>query len=125
MGNPVVVVRENKTRLVVAREGKKGDVGVPGPGLEDGGTTGQVLRKASNLDQDTEWHTLTAGDVGADSSGAASAAQAAAMPSAQFLWYTTKGLLLMMLLLKYDRQELPRHEHAANSRNLVLHVQDY
>lgn len=38
--------------------------GPPGPGLAAGGSGGQVARKASPTDYDTEWHTLTAADVG-------------------------------------------------------------
>lgn len=33
----------------------KGDTGDPGPGVPDGGTTGQILRKKSDDDHDTEW----------------------------------------------------------------------
>ena len=36
-------------------DGEKGDKGDPGEGVPDGGTTGQILRKKSNTDQDTEW----------------------------------------------------------------------
>lgn len=47
-------------------QGPKGDTGNTGPqgpkgdtgGVPDGGTTDQVLAKASNTDQDTEWKTL-------------------------------------------------------------------
>lgn len=35
--------------------GPKGDQGIPGEGLIPGGTIGQVLKKKSDLDQDTEW----------------------------------------------------------------------
>ena len=42
----------------------KGD---PGEGVPTGGTAGQVLKKASNTDYDTEWADLDAGDVGFDS----------------------------------------------------------
>jgi len=38
-------------------------VGAVGPGVASGGTTAQVLRKASNTSYDTEWHTLTKADV--------------------------------------------------------------
>lgn len=38
----------------------KGDTG---DGFPSGGTTGQYFRKASNTDYDTEWHTLSSGDV--------------------------------------------------------------
>ena len=34
-----------------------GSVGVPGPGVPSGGTTGQVLKKASGTDYDTVWGT--------------------------------------------------------------------
>lgn len=44
--------------------GEKGDVGATGPGVPDGGTTGQVLRKITNGDQDTHWDTLDKTDVG-------------------------------------------------------------
>ena len=37
--------------------------GIPGPGVPAGGTAGQYLKKASSTDYDTEWDTLTAGDV--------------------------------------------------------------
>ena len=37
--------------------------GIPGPGVPAGGSAGQVLRKTSGADYDTEWDTLTAGDV--------------------------------------------------------------
>lgn len=37
-------------------QGEKGD---PGQGVPDGGSTGQVLVKHSNADQDTEWVDLT------------------------------------------------------------------
>lgn len=43
-------------------------VGPPGAGgLPEGGTTGQILRKLSDDDNDAGWDTLTAGDVGAPS----------------------------------------------------------
>lgn len=45
-------------------EGPTGDTGATGPGVPDGGNTSQVLRKASNADQDTEWHTPVKADVG-------------------------------------------------------------
>ena len=37
--------------------------GIPGPGVPAGGSAGQVLRKTTSADYDTEWDTLTAGDV--------------------------------------------------------------
>jgi len=48
-------------------EGPAGPTGPQGPageGVPDGGTTDQVLRKASNADQDTVWDSLTKADVG-------------------------------------------------------------
>lgn len=36
-------------------------IGPPGKGVPDGGTTGQILRKKSNADQDTEWGNTGAG----------------------------------------------------------------
>lgn len=55
-----------------------------------GGTTGQVLRKASNADLDTEWHTLVKADVGlgnvdntSDVNKPVSTAQAAAIAVVQ------------------------------------------
>ena len=38
---------------------------IQGPGVPTGGSTGQVLAKASGSDNDTEWKTLDASDVGA------------------------------------------------------------
>ena len=45
----------------------KGDQGDPGPGVPNGGTTGQILVKHSNTDQDTEWADIT--DIIPDASG--------------------------------------------------------
>lgn len=42
----------------------RGDTGATGPGVPNGGTTDQVLKKNSNTDQDTEWHTPVKADVG-------------------------------------------------------------
>lgn len=36
-------------------QGVQGDIGPEGPGVPAGGVTGQVLRKKSNADRDTEW----------------------------------------------------------------------
>lgn len=36
-------------------DGAPGAQGDPGPGVPPGGTTGQMLRKASDADYDTEW----------------------------------------------------------------------
>jgi len=42
-------------------KGPSGESGAAGPGLASGGTTGQVLKKKSETDYDTEW-----GDGGGD-----------------------------------------------------------
>ncbi|TGT42785.1 tail fiber domain-containing protein [Mesorhizobium sp. M8A.F.Ca.ET.165.01.1.1] len=39
-------------------KGDQGDPGTDGVGVPTAGTTGQVLRKASNTNYDTEWHSL-------------------------------------------------------------------
>lgn len=39
-------------------------VGAVGPGVAAGGATGEILRKASGADYDTEWHGLVKADVG-------------------------------------------------------------
>jgi len=41
----------------------RGVAGPPGPGVAPGGTTGQVLVKASNTNYDTEWSNVGAGNV--------------------------------------------------------------
>ena len=41
----------------------RGVAGPPGPGVAPGGTTGQVLVKASNVEYDTEWSNVGTGDV--------------------------------------------------------------
>lgn len=43
--------------------GPAGDTGPPGPGVAIGGTTGQILRKSSATDFDTEWGSLVASDI--------------------------------------------------------------
>lgn len=59
-------------------DGRPGPQGDPGPGVDAGGTTGQILAKASGTDYDTEWvdrfvvaanrqtgnYTLVLGDAG-------------------------------------------------------------
>lgn len=44
--------------------GEKGDPGDPGEGVPAGGSTGQVLAKASATDHDTEWVDQTGGGGG-------------------------------------------------------------
>ena len=43
--------------------GVRGDAGPAGPGVPAGGTTGQVLAKASNADNDTEWVNQSGGSA--------------------------------------------------------------
>lgn len=50
--NPVIVTKGDPIRVEVRPNGGKGD---PGEGVPAGGTTGQVLKKASGADYDTEW----------------------------------------------------------------------
>jgi hypothetical protein len=84
------------TLTIVGPIGPKGD---PGPGVLGGGTTGQILAKASNADQDTVWVdpaggtvlsvngqsgavTLTAADVGAATTAQGAKADTAVQPGA-------------------------------------------
>ena len=46
--------------LGIVGQGEKGDPGDPGVGVPTGGTTGQVLKKASSTDYDTEWGSVEA-----------------------------------------------------------------
>lgn len=48
--------------------GATGPIGPAGPGVPAGGSAGQFYRKASAMDYDGEWHTLSAGDSSYDSS---------------------------------------------------------
>lgn len=45
-------------------KGEDGAAGTPGVGVPTGGTTGQVLKKASNVDYDTVWQDESAGGSG-------------------------------------------------------------
>lgn len=67
-------------------QGDPGPTGAPGQGVPTGGTTGQVLAKASATDYDGAWKTLAKDDVGlgnvdntADASKPVSTAQATAI----------------------------------------------
>lgn len=51
---------DGQVTFTAAVAGPQGPVG----GVIDGGTTGQVLAKASNVDQDTEWITIVGGGGG-------------------------------------------------------------
>lgn len=61
-----IVIREVETEVVEIRDpglqGPPGADGAAGQGVPTGGTTGQVLKKASNADYDTEWATGGGGD---------------------------------------------------------------
>lgn len=59
--SPSVVV-EQSTEVTLEYFGN-GPQGVPGPGIIPSGTTGQVLAKASNANYDTQWKTLSLGDL--------------------------------------------------------------
>ncbi len=56
-------------------QGNPGASGPPGPGVPDGGDAEQVLVKKTDANQDTQWKTLTAADVGAVSGSNISAMQ--------------------------------------------------
>jgi len=47
------------SRIVVVSTAATGPAGAAGAGVVVGGTTGQVLKKASNSDYDTEWGTAS------------------------------------------------------------------
>lgn len=66
-----VVVEQNVVRVIsvaqqgaVGAQGSIGLTGPPGTGMPTGGTTTQIIRKASNSDFDYEYHSLVKGDVG-------------------------------------------------------------
>lgn len=46
------------------QDGADGAIGPAGPGLPSGGTTGQLVKKASGTDYDTIWFTIAKADVG-------------------------------------------------------------
>lgn len=64
-------------------------VGADGQGVPDGGTAGQLLRKVSATDYDSEWHTLTPGDIGAQPNSTALTSIAGLTTSANQGIYTT------------------------------------
>lgn len=59
--------------ILTATQVMNTQVGPTGPGVAAGGTTGQLLAKASGTDYDTSWKTIS-GDITIDSSGVASIA---------------------------------------------------
>lgn len=54
-GNAVTITDVNGAHTYYVPDGEKGEQGNPGQGVPSGGTTGQVLKKASNTNYDTEW----------------------------------------------------------------------
>lgn len=64
-GSPASVVNVgNPNDAILDFEIPQGIQGPVGEGVEPGGTAGQVLRKETDSDYDTEWHTPTKSDVG-------------------------------------------------------------
>ncbi|NBT50854.1 MAG: hypothetical protein EBT12_04760, partial [Marivivens sp.] len=51
----ISVIQEENTQITLAVPGHQGAGGAPGVGVPAGGTSGQVLEKASNTDYDTQW----------------------------------------------------------------------
>lgn len=58
------VVKDQGPAGLTGPAGPAGDQGADGVGVPSGGTASQVLRKASDNDFDTEWHTLVKANVG-------------------------------------------------------------
>lgn len=55
------VIEYKGTLTAIFKVGERGPQGEPGPGVAIGGTTGQVLTKASDSDYDTAWSDTTTG----------------------------------------------------------------
>ena len=64
-GHRITITDEEGDNTFDVMNGAQGEQGEPGEGVPDGGVTGQVLKKRSNADYDTEFGNLTASDVGA------------------------------------------------------------
>lgn len=64
-GNRVTITDAEGETSFDVMNGAQGAQGEPGEGVPAGGAQGQVLKKRSNADYDTEWGSLTASDVGA------------------------------------------------------------
>lgn len=62
--NTSIKVVNRTENITVKQTGKTGPAGDSGPGLTAGGTTGQVLAKASDADYDSEWVTNVGGGGG-------------------------------------------------------------
>ncbi len=54
-GHRLTITDADGTQTVDVMDGVKGDKGDAGEGVPEGGTTGQILKKKSNTDYDTEW----------------------------------------------------------------------
>ena len=61
-----LVVGDSVMAYLKGEKGDPGDPGPTGPGVPDGGTTGQVLAKRSDDDQDTEWVDASGGGAPID-----------------------------------------------------------
>ena len=62
-GHRMTVTDINGEHTFDVMDGEDGATGPAGPGVPTGGSTGQVLAKASGTDYDTEWHTPDAADL--------------------------------------------------------------
>lgn len=60
-GSQATATYENNLLTLGIPQGAKGDPGDDGVGIPSGGTTGQVLKKASATDYDVEWGNATGG----------------------------------------------------------------
>ena len=79
--------------------GPPGQIGPPGPqgaGVPAGGSTGQLLRKRSAADHDSEWATTPAADPLFIQGSAPSAQQLAGASRYQW-WDTTGGALTLYI----------------------------
>ena len=64
VGGDLILTRQDGTDINAGSvEGPAGSVGPTGPGVPNGGTTGQSLVKISNADQATGWSTISAPTV--------------------------------------------------------------
>ncbi len=76
------VTPSDPIEVVMITGGLKGDQGDPGPGFAPGGTVGQVVRKASSTDFDTQWDTMDIADI-------PGLAQALLTPSPDYIQFNT------------------------------------
>lgn len=59
MGNILKIKNGNEWQSIPAIVGPQGQTGATGPGVASGGTAGQVQKKKSNTDYDTEWGSVS------------------------------------------------------------------